>query len=102
MESLQLSMKDKFVQRRIEMSNQSKLNRREFIKGAAISGAGLAAAGALGACSPTTVPATAVPATAVPATAVPTKAPAPVASWLPAKWDYEADVVVLGTGTVAV
>ena len=102
MGSPQVSMKDESVQRRIKMSDQNKLNRREFIKGAAISGAGLAAAGALGACSPTPVPATAVPATAVPATAVPTKAPASVASWLPAKWDYEADVVVLGTGTVAV
>jgi succinate dehydrogenase/fumarate reductase flavoprotein subunit len=101
------------------MSDQKRLNRRDFLKGAATAGAGLAAVGALGACSPTPVPATAVPPTAVPPTkvpptavpptavpptavpptAVPTKAPVPVVpAYLPAKWDYEADVVVLGTG----
>jgi succinate dehydrogenase/fumarate reductase flavoprotein subunit len=102
------------------MSDQSKINRREFLKGAATAGAGIAAVGAIAACSPTPVPATtvpatavptkapvpataipatAVPATAVPATAVPTKAPAPVAaSNLPAKWDQEVDVVVVGAG----
>ena len=96
------------------MPDQNKLNRREFMKDAAIAGAGIAAVGALGACSPTPAPATAVPptavpatavptkaaaaATAVPATAVPTKAAAPATPWLPAKWDYEADVVIVGFG----
>lgn len=106
------------------MSDQNKLNRREFIKGAATAGAGIAAVGALAACSPTPAPATAVPATAVPATAVsptkapaaatavpptavpatavPTKAPAPSASGVPAKWDFEADVIVVGTGPAGV
>src|SRR5450756_1689808 len=100
MGSLYLSMKGKSVKRRIEMSDQKKLNRRDFLKGAAISGAGLAAVGALGASSTT-------PLAAQAATPVPTPqygrpgiddVPAPVAPWLPAKWDYEADVVVLGTG----
>jgi hypothetical protein len=107
-------MKDKFGNRRYEVPDQNKLNRREFIKDAAIAGAGLAAAGAVGACSTTPapattvpatavptkapVPATAVPPTAVPATAVPTKAPAAATPWLPAKWDYEADVVIVGFG----
>jgi flavocytochrome c len=100
------------------MSDQNKLNRRQFIKGAATAGAGLAAVGALGACSPTpvpttpvpptavpptkvpptAVPATAVPPTAVPPTAVPTKAPAPVAPGFPAKWDNETDVLIIGSG----
>ena len=82
------------------MSDQKKLNRRDFLKGAAISGAGLAAVGALGASSTT-------PLAAQVATPVPTPqygrpgiddVPAPVAPWLPAKWDYEADVVVVGFG----
>src|SRR5450759_553706 len=95
-----LSMKGKSVQRRIEMSDQKKLNRRDFLKGAATAGVGLAGVGALGA----------TPLAAQVATPAPTPqygrpgiddvpvAATPCAPWLPAKWDYEADVVVLGTG----
>ena len=61
------------------MSDQKKLNRRDFLKGAATAGAGLAAVGALGASTTTPAAAQSAPA-------------------LPAKWDYEADVVVLGSG----
>lgn len=61
------------------MSDQKKLNRRDFLKSAATAGAGLAAAGALGASGATPVAAQSAPS-------------------LPTKWDYEADVVVLGAG----
>ena len=61
------------------------VSRREFVKGAA-GVAGVAAVGALASC---------VPLPAATPTAVPTAAPKP---WLPAKWDYEADVVVVGFG----
>src|SRR5450759_5364055 len=107
MGSLHLSAEDKFVQRRIEMSDQKKLNRRDFLKGAAISGAGLAAVGALGASSTTPVAAQVATPAPTPTSAVQYGRPGiddvpvaatPVAPWLPAKWDYEADVVVLGTG----
>jgi 3-oxosteroid 1-dehydrogenase len=57
------------------MSDQNKLSRRDFIKGAATAGAGLAAVTALGACSTT-----------------------PADSRVPTKWDYEADVVIIGLG----
>jgi succinate dehydrogenase/fumarate reductase flavoprotein subunit len=76
---LLLSRGDESVQRRIEVSDQKRLNRRDFLKGAATAGAGLAAAGAFGASSATPVAAQAAPN-------------------IPAKWDYEADVVVLGAG----
>jgi succinate dehydrogenase/fumarate reductase flavoprotein subunit len=79
MGSSHLSAEDKFVQRRTEVSDQKKLNRRDFLKGAAISGAGLAAAGAFGASGTTPVAAQA-------------------ASNVPDKWDHEADVVVVGYG----
>jgi hypothetical protein len=81
MGSLHLSAEDKLVRRRTEVSDQKKLNRRDFLKGAAVSGAGFAAAGALGATS-----------------AVASNLSAPGSSTIPDQWDYEADVVVLGTG----
>src|SRR5450759_4184996 len=120
MGSLYLSMKGKSVQRRIEMSDQKKLNRRDFLKGAAISGAGLAAVGALGASSTTPVAAqVATPAPTptsavqygrpgiddvpVAATTVPIPTSAPAAgpageAALPTTWDYETDVLVIGLG----
>ncbi|NTW28148.1 MAG: FAD-dependent oxidoreductase [Coriobacteriia bacterium] len=58
------------------MSAEKKMNRREFIIGAAVAGAGLTAAGAIAGCS---------------------KAATPTPG-LPAKWDYETDVVVVGFG----
>lgn len=60
-----------------------KLNRRDFLRGAALSGAGLAAAGALGVHS---------------TTAIASSLPAPAPTELPAQWDEETDVVVVGTG----
>ncbi len=57
------------------MSDQSKLTRRDFIKEAAMAGAAVAASGVLG------------------STTASASAPD-----IPAKWDYEADVVVVGLG----
>jgi len=59
------------------VSEQNKLTRRQFIKDATIAGAAVATTGILG---------------ATPAAAQTT------APWLPAKWDYEADVVIIGFG----
>src|SRR5450756_3006739 len=107
MGSLHLSAEDKFVQRRIEMSDQKKLNRRDFLKGAAISGAGLAAVGALGASSTTPVAAQVATPAPTPTSAVQYGRPGiddvpvaatPCPSILPAKWDKEADVVIVGYG----
>jgi NADPH-dependent 2,4-dienoyl-CoA reductase/sulfur reductase-like enzyme len=64
--------------RRKKMSNKSKISRRDFIKDAAIAGAAVAATGILG---PT-----------------PVRAQSSTQWWLPAKWDYEVDVVVVGFG----
>lgn len=65
------------------MSDQKKLNRRDFIKGAAMSGAGLAAIGVMGATS---------------STAVASSLPSPQSSDIPSVWDEETDVIVVGTG----
>ena len=56
------------------MSSEPKLTRRELIKGAAAGGVAVTAAGVVSGCSP----------------AVP--------SGLPAQWDREADVVIVGLG----
>src|SRR5450756_3106330 len=107
MGSLYLSMKGKSVQRRIEMSDQKKLNRRDFLKGAAAAGAGLAGVGALGASSTTPVAAQVATPVPTPTSAVQYGRPGiddvpvaatPCPSILPAKWDYEADVAVVGGG----
>lgn len=62
------------------------ISRREFLKGAAVGAVGVASAGLLGACS---------------TTAQGNSAANPAGKIFnePAKWDYEADVVVIGTGT---
>jgi hypothetical protein len=62
-----------------QVSEENKLSRRESIKDAAIGAAAVAGAGVLG---------------AAPAQAQTQCTP----SWLPAKWDYEADVVIVGLG----
>ena len=69
-----------------------KVSRREFVKGAAA----VAGAGALASCAPAATPTTAPEAapTCPPAAEC---APCPVAG-VPEKWDYEADVVVVGYG----
>ncbi len=75
---------------------QKRISRREFVKGAAVGAAGVAAAGVLASCAQEATPCPPAP-TAVPCPPAPTAAPCPV-PWLPEKWDYEADVVVVGWG----
>jgi len=60
------------------MSDQNKLSRRDFIKDAAIGAAAVAGAGVLG--------------------AIPAAAQTQTQPWLPAKWDKEYDVIVVGSG----
>jgi succinate dehydrogenase/fumarate reductase flavoprotein subunit len=60
------------------MSNKTKISRREFLKNAAIGTAAVAGAGVL--------------------SATPVRAQTSTEWWLPAKWDYEVDVVVVGFG----
>jgi len=75
-----------------EKEVSKKLSRREFVKGAAVGAAGVAVSGALASCG--------AEATAVP-TAAPEEVTKEVKPWLPEKWDYEADVVVVGAGFAA-
>ncbi len=63
------------------MSDENKLSRRDFIKDAAIGAAAVAGASVLG--------------------AAPAEAQTSSKPWLPAKWDYEADLVVIGFGAAA-
>ena len=92
---------------------QKRLTRREFVKGAAIGTAGAAAAGALAGCAPTpevikeTVEVEKVVEKEVPVEVIKevevTKEvevikEVEVKPWLPEKWDYEADVVIVGYG----
>jgi hypothetical protein len=70
-----------------------KLSRKDFVKGAAA----VAGAGALASCAPAATPGPAPAATCPPAPDCPPSPECP-APWLPAKWDYEADLVVVGTG----
>jgi 3-oxosteroid 1-dehydrogenase len=84
--------------RRIEMSkNESKsgggISRRKFLTGTAAGAAGLVLAGCQPAVAPT-VPPTTAPAVAA---AVPTAAKCPQL-WLPAKWDYETELLFVGYG----
>jgi hypothetical protein len=75
-----------------EKEAPKKLSRKEFVKGAAA----MAGAGALVSCAPAATPAPECP----PAPdCPPAEECAPCATpWLPQKWDYEADVVVVGYG----
>jgi succinate dehydrogenase/fumarate reductase flavoprotein subunit len=77
-----------------EKEAPKRVSRRQFVKGAAA----VAGAGALASCAP---PATPAPGgTAAPAPTCPPAGECPPAAtpWIPAKWDYEADVVVVGFG----
>lgn len=61
------------------MSNKDMgVSRRNFLKGAALAGVGAAGVAALGGCAQA--------------------APAEDTSWMPASWDYETDVLVIGYG----
>jgi hypothetical protein len=75
-----------------EKEAPKRVSRRQFVKGAAA----VAGAGALASCAP---PATPAPGeTAAPAPTCPPAGECPPPAWIPAKWDYEADVVVVGIG----
>jgi succinate dehydrogenase/fumarate reductase flavoprotein subunit len=74
-----------------EASN--KLSRKQFVKGAAVGAVGAAAAGGLASCAPAATP---VPTAPPEATATP--AAAATATPTPEQWDYETDVVVVGSG----
>jgi succinate dehydrogenase/fumarate reductase flavoprotein subunit len=69
-----------------------KVSRRELVRGAAVGAAGVAA-GALAGCAPSATPAPAPTPEVIEKEVVKEVKP-----WLPEKWDYEADVVILGTG----
>ncbi len=90
---------DSLVEGIITMGNtekeQKKVARRQFLRGAAVGVAG-AAAGALAGCAPATPAATPAP-QIVKATVEVTKE-VEKKPWLPEKWDYEADVVIVGYG----
>ena len=72
-----------------EKETSRRLSRREFAKGVAVGAVGMTAAGALVGCGQEAAPA---------ATAVPVETIKEVKPWLPEKWDFEADVVVIGDG----
>ena len=77
-----------------EKEAPKKVSRKEFVKGAAA----VASVGALASCAPAATPApapTCPPAPECPPAAECAPCPTP---WLPEKWDYEADVVVVGEG----
>jgi succinate dehydrogenase/fumarate reductase flavoprotein subunit len=64
---------------------EKRISRRDFVRGAAVGAAGLVATGLAGCATPT------------PET-VEVEVVKEVKPWMPEKWDYEADVVVVGTG----
>jgi len=86
-----------------EEKEQKKLSRREFVKGAAIGAAGVAAGGVLASCGATPTPETVIVKETV---EVPKEVIKEVTKevikevnpLIPQKWDYEADVVILGLG----
>jgi len=80
---------------------QKRISRREFVKGAAVGAAGVAAAGVLASCAPAATPCP-TPEVIKETVEVPVEVikEVEVKPWLPKKWDYEVDVVVLGTGSV--
>ncbi len=74
------------------------LSRREFLKGAAAGAVGVASAGLLGACATAATEEAATAPVATPQVITETVVEKKVFNE-PAKWDYETDVVVIGTGT---
>jgi succinate dehydrogenase/fumarate reductase flavoprotein subunit len=78
---------------------QKRISRREFVKGAAVGAAGIAAAGALAGCTPEVVKETVeVPVEVIKEVPVEVVKEVEVKPWLPKKWDYEYDIVVIGGG----
>jgi len=84
-----------------EEKEMKRLSRREFVKGAAIGAAGVAATGVLASCGATPTPETVIVKETV---EVPKEVikevikEVEVKPWLPKKWDYEYDIVVIGGG----
>jgi succinate dehydrogenase/fumarate reductase flavoprotein subunit len=78
-----------------EKDASRKLSRKDFVKGAAA----LAGAGALVSCAPAATPAPAETPKPCPTCPPAEECPTP---WLPAKWDEETDVVVIGYGGAGV
>jgi hypothetical protein len=99
-----------------EEKERKRISRREFVRGAAVGAAGVAAAGALASCAtatPEVITKEVVVEREVPVTVevekqvivekevvktVEVEKEVEVKPWLPEKWDYEADVVVVGFG----
>ncbi len=73
---------------------EKKVARRQFLKGAAVGAAGIAASGLSG-CSPAGTPGPAPTPQVIEKEVIKEVEKKP---WLPEKWDYEADVVVVGYG----
>jgi succinate dehydrogenase/fumarate reductase flavoprotein subunit len=82
---------------------QKRISRREFVKGAAVGAAGVAAAGVLASCAQEATPCP-TPEVIKETVEVPVEVikEVEVKPWLPEKWDYEADVVVVGSGLAGV
>ena len=78
---------------------QKRISRREFVKGAAVGAAGVAAAGALASCTPEVIKETVeVPVEVIKEVPVEVIKEVVVNPLIPQKWDYEADVVIVGLG----
>jgi succinate dehydrogenase/fumarate reductase flavoprotein subunit len=78
---------------------QKRMSRREFVRGAAVGAAGVAAAGVLASCAQEATPCP-TPEVIKETVEVPVEVIKEVEAkpWLPEKWDYEADVVIVGYG----
>ena len=77
------------------VEEEKKLSRRDFVKGAAAGAAAVAGAGFLAGCGSQAQQPTAVPEGGAPAEVVTEVVVNPM---IPQKWDYEADVVIVGLG----
>ena len=87
-------MKKKETTNKKETGN---ISRRQFIQGAGIVG-GAAIVSGLAACSPATSTITSTLTGTTTVTAPPVTTTITATPWLPAKWDYSADLVIIGTG----
>ena len=74
---------------------EKRISRRDFVRGAAVGAAGVAAASVLAGCANEATPEVIKETVEVPVEVIKEVESKP---WLPEKWDYEADVVVIGTG----
>ena len=77
---------------------EKRISRRDFVRGAAVGAAGVAAASVLTGCAqeaPASTPEVIKETVEVPVEVI---KEVEVKPWLPEKWDYEADVVVVGYG----